>query len=469
VTVRRFLGPILAAVAFGPIAVFGLVRLGLLPLEGTFESPPTHVVVVGGAAMAATAVAALMIALARREHDPRGGLVGVGFLCMAGLLVIHGLATPGFILDEYGRNATVGLAGGLAVPTGGVVLALAVLVPARLVEAPRVIARCAAAAAAALVLLGVAGLAHPQLVPEVPVTATPWAYTLLLPAVLLYGWIARRTWHTFQLTRRAGDLAVVLGLIWLASSIPLYLLSPVWSWMFWTSHALEGGGFLAVAGAVARDLTLRTPTLALPRRTTAHDLLASEAALLGGYVTSLTATMHLRDPSTLAHSRRVAFLAVGTGERLGLPPAALRRLAVAGLLHDIGKLGIPAEILNKPGRLTDEEYETIKTHPRAGADLLALLGSFDEEIPIVLHHHERVDGRGYPHAISGGAIPVEARIMAVCDVYDALTSRRAYREPWAPERAVELIVSESGAAFDPDCVDALLTVLEAGSRLDRAA
>ncbi len=468
-TARRLLGPILAAIAFGPIAVFGLVRLGLLPFTGGFASPPTHVVVVGGAAMAATAVAVLMIALARREHDPRGGLVGIGFLTMAGLLTIHGLATPGFILDEYGRNATVGLAGALAVPSGGVLLAIAVLVPARLVEAPRLIARSALAVGVALVVFGTLGLVHPELVPAVPVTVTPWAYALLLPAVLLYGWIARRIWHTFQLTRRGADLAVVLGLVWLGSSIPVYLLSPVWSWMFWTSHALEGAGFLAVAGAVARDLTLRTPTLALPRRTTAHDLLASEAALLGGYVTSLTATMHLRDPSTLAHSRRVAFLAVGTGERLGLPPAALRRLAVAGLLHDIGKLQIPAEILNKPERLTDDEYAVIKTHPQAGADLLTLLGSFDQEIPIVLHHHERVDGRGYPHGLRADAIPVEARIMAVCDVYDALTSRRAYREPWTQDRAVELILSESGAAFDPACVDALLAVVDTPARVDQAA
>ena len=468
-TARRLLGPILAAVAFGPIAVFGLVRLGLLPFAGRFESPPTHVVVVGGAAMAASAVAVLMIALARREHDPRGGLVGVGFLTMAGLLTIHGLATPGFILDEYGRNATVALAGGLAVPTGGLALAVSVLVPARIVQAPRLIARCAWAVAAALVTFGLVGLVHPELLPLVPVTATPWAYALLLPAVLLYGWIARRTWHTFQLTRRGGDLAVVLGLVWLASSIPVYLLSPVWSWMFWTSHGLEAAGFLAVAGAVARDLTLRTPTLALPRRTTAHDLLASEAALLGGYVRSLTATMHLRDPSTLAHSRRVAFLAVGVGERLGLSPATLRRLAVAGLLHDIGKLQVPVEILNKPGRLTDAEYDAIKTHPQAGADLLALLGSFDDEIPIVRHHHERIDGRGYPHGIAAEAIPVEARIMAVCDVYDALTSRRAYREPWTPERAVELIVSESGTAFDPVCVEALLAVVDAPASVDRAA
>jgi putative two-component system response regulator len=209
---------------------------------------------------------------------------------------------------------------------------------------------------------------------------------------------------------------------------------------------------------------LRTPTLALPRRARAQDLLDNEAELLGGYVKSLTSSLHDHDPTTLAHSRKVALLAVAVGEQLGLPTPVLRRLAAAGLLHDIGKLQIPWEILNKPGALTDDEYRTIQTHPQAGADLLAQLGSFDEEIPIVLSHHERLDGRGYPHGLTPAEVPLEARILAICDVYDALTSARPYREAWTQERAIALIAKETGTAFDPDCTAALLAVLEAGNQ-----
>jgi HD-GYP domain-containing protein (c-di-GMP phosphodiesterase class II) len=155
----------------------------------------------------------------------------------------------------------------------------------------------------------------------------------------------------------------------------------------------------------------------------------------------------------------VATLAVRLGAQMGLSAAALRRLAIAGLVHDIGKLQVPEAILNKPGRLTDEEFAVIKTHPRRGADLLAHLGGFDQELPLVLHHHERMDGGGYPTGIAGAQIPLEARILTVCDVYDALTSRRAYRGAWSDERALQQIVSESGSAFDPDCVNALAEVL----------
>jgi HD-GYP domain-containing protein (c-di-GMP phosphodiesterase class II) len=463
VTGRKILRTGLALLAFAPAAGFVLARTGVLRVSGAFDSPPTHVLSVGGAALAAVVAAMLMVYVARRENDARAGLVGVGFLVMAGLLLIHALATPEFILGEYGRNATVGLAGALAVPAGGVVFAVALMLPARRVAAPRLIARSAGAALLTLVILGVIGIDHPELVPIVPVNVTPWSYVLLAPACFVYAWLARRTWHTYQFTRRITDATVAVGLVWLGTSIPVYLLSPVWSWLFWAGHALEASGFLAVALAVSRDLTLRTPTLVLPRQTRAQDLLADESQLLGGYVKSLTDSLHDHDPTTLIHSRKVAQLAVQIGEHLDLPTNALRRLAVAGLLHDIGKLQVPEAILSKPGPLTDDEYHTIQTHPRAGADLLAHLRSFDEEIPVVLAHHERLDGHGYPNGVAGEQIPLEARILSICDVFDALTSPRPYREAWTRERALELIVKETGTAFDPTCTGALLAVVVEGN------
>jgi HD-GYP domain-containing protein (c-di-GMP phosphodiesterase class II) len=137
-------------------------------------------------------------------------------------------------------------------------------------------------------------------------------------------------------------------------------------------------------------------------------------------------------------------------------------LATGGLLHDIGKLSIPDEILGKPGRLTDEEFAEIKRHPAIGRDLLKELGGFQ---PLVLElvesHHERLDGAGYPHAVSAAELPLEVRILTVSDVYDALTANRVYRSAWNSERALALLHEESGSAFDPVCVAALEAVLAA--------
>jgi putative nucleotidyltransferase with HDIG domain len=455
--------------AFLPAVGYTLVRTNTVPVSGAFVSPPTHVLAVGGAALAALLAAMLMVRVAMRENDIRGGLIGVGFLAMAGLLVIHAAATPGFILEEYGRNATVGLAGALAVPTGGILFAVALLVPVRVTDAPRRILQATAVTVTALLVFGAIGLGHAALVPLIPVNVSPGVYVLLTPACVVYAWLAWRSWQTYLLTRRPSDAVVAVGLVWLGTAVPAYLLSPVWSWTFWAGHGLEASGFLAVAGAITRDLTRRAPTYALRRRTRARDLLDSESELLGGYVKSLKADLHHHDPSTLVHSQNVAMLAVAVGEQLSLPAPTLRRLAVAGLLHDIGKLRIAPEILNKSGKLSDDEYRTIKTHPQAGASILTRVGGFEEEIPIVLAHHERVDGGGYPHGLAGDHIPLEARILSICDVFDALTSWRAYREPWSHERALDLIRSDTGSAFDPDCAAALLDVIGAEAAADIAA
>jgi putative nucleotidyltransferase with HDIG domain len=455
---------ILFVAAIAPALLYLLARR---VLAGEFELPTLHLFAVTGTAGFAALVSLMMTRVALRRNDLRAGLVGVAFTATGGLLVIHGLATPGIFLEEYGRNATVGLAGVLAVPVGGVLLALAVVVPPASRHAAGLIWRGQAACVIVLTLFGVIGLLHPALIPLVPLMVHPWVYFVLIPVASAYAWIARRAHHTHQLTGRRADLFVAVGLVWLGCSVPLYLLSPAWTIGFWFAHLLEGLGFVSVAGAVAVDLARQVPSHHLFRRLTGGELVESEESLLGGYVRALTATMELRDPSTREHSRRVARLAVEVGSQMGLGAAATRRLAIAGLLHDIGKLQVPESILNKPDRLTDEEFAVIRTHPGRGAELLLHLGGFEQEVPIVLSHHERFAGGGYPDGRSGESIPLEARILTACDVFDALTSRRAYREPWPEQRALALLRDESGTTFDPACVEALLEVLGAGEGRER--
>jgi HD-GYP domain-containing protein (c-di-GMP phosphodiesterase class II) len=171
-----------------------------------------------------------------------------------------------------------------------------------------------------------------------------------------------------------------------------------------------------------------------------------------------------KDPSTEVHTRSVAALAVRMGERLGLPAGRLRLLALGGLLHDMGKLAVPDRILRKPGPLTDEEFGVIRGHPVWGRELLNELGGFP---PLVLDlvegHHERMDGNGYPNRSRAGELPLEVRVLAVADVYDALTADRVYREAWPAERALALLDEETGSAFDPECVAVLRDVVGAAT------
>ena len=167
-----------------------------------------------------------------------------------------------------------------------------------------------------------------------------------------------------------------------------------------------------------------------------------------------------KSPWTAGHSSRVSKLAINIGRRLGLDERQIEMLELAGILHDIGKIGIPAYILDKPGKLTDDEMETIRKHPAIGARILEPLKVFLPVVPMVLQHHEQFSGKGYPQGISGEKIDFGARILAVADVFDALTSKRPYRKALPMEKAIAILSDESGEMFDPLVVDAFVEVIK---------
>jgi putative nucleotidyltransferase with HDIG domain len=224
---------------------------------------------------------------------------------------------------------------------------------------------------------------------------------------------------------------------------------------FYLGHFLEIAAVALVGIPAALDIRRAGASRPLVGDLSAADLVASEQAYLGPRVNALMVRLASRDTSTEEHTRRVALLAARVGDELKLTAAARRHLAVGGLLHDIGKLSVPLEILQKPAGLTDEEFAAIKRHPADGRRLLEELGGFPSDVlRLVSDHHERLDGSGYPRGLKAGELPLETRILAVCDVYDALVSDRVYRAAWAPERALALLHEESHA-YDPVVVAAL--------------
>lgn len=152
---------------------------------------------------------------------------------------------------------------------------------------------------------------------------------------------------------------------------------------------------------------------------------------------------------TYLHSVTVCILMIAVGKQLGLQGNELKQAGMAGLLHDIGKMAIPSEILDKPGKLTDEEFVTMKNHPRRGWEILKACEQVDEvALDVCLHHHERVDGNGYPEKLSGAALTLFARMGAVCDVYDAISSDRCYKKAWSPAESIQKMASWREGHFD---------------------
>ncbi|MBW2078043.1 MAG: response regulator [Deltaproteobacteria bacterium] len=173
-------------------------------------------------------------------------------------------------------------------------------------------------------------------------------------------------------------------------------------------------------------------------------------------------TIEARDPYTKQHSTRVTRYAVLIARAMGWSQNEIDVLNVSGNLHDIGKIGIPDNILLKPGQLTDSEYEAIKRHPTIGSNIIGHFNMWTDEQKIIKHHHERWDGRGYPDGLSGEEIPFLSRILSVADVYDALTSDRSYRKRLSDDVAIGMIRENSGSQFDPKIVDVFLKLHEQG-------
>jgi response regulator RpfG family c-di-GMP phosphodiesterase len=200
------------------------------------------------------------------------------------------------------------------------------------------------------------------------------------------------------------------------------------------------------------DFLVKKAALAIENMALYESLVSSFYGILKSLVNALEA----RDPYTGKHSERVTGYATGTARQLLCSPAQIDSLQTAGYLHDLGKIGIADSILNKPGALSIDEYEVVKSHPVIGESIVSELGLNEEQRQIIRHHHERWDGRGYPNGLAGREIPLLARIVAVADAFDSMTSKRAYRGAMTEPSAIGELVSHAGRQFDPEIVKAFI-------------
>ena len=207
-----------------------------------------------------------------------------------------------------------------------------------------------------------------------------------------------------------------------------------------------------------QDLALAVERLARERRLLLGNLALQQERqrLVNGFYVmfkSLVSALESRDPYLEKHSEKVTGYAVGMAESLHCSPAQIELLQTAGYLHDLGQFTVAESILNKPGPLSTEEYEVVKRHPVIGESMVDALGLSEEERAIIRHHHERWDGGGYPGGLAQGQIPFLARIVAVADAFDSMTSNRAYRGAMGESAAIQELLDNAGKQFDPEVVE----------------
>ena len=199
-----------------------------------------------------------------------------------------------------------------------------------------------------------------------------------------------------------------------------------------------------------------------PKIIDANSIITQDNKLYHEFVECISSALDARDPYTGDHSRRVSDTATVLAKMLGLADDEIQETRIAAHLHDIGKIGIPDSILLKPGRLDDEEWALMKQHPQIGADILSKSPSFSRISAIILHHHERYDGKGYPRGLKGTGIPLMGRILTIADCFDAMTARRPYKQERSIDYAAGELKKNSGTQFDPELVPVFLSLIEDG-------
>ncbi len=286
---------------------------------------------------------------------------------------------------------------------------------------------------------------------------------LLLLTVGLAHWltpIEQPFFHAVHVAmRKTFILPVVLGAVWfnlrgalvtagIASAV--YVPHVVMQWSGHPAENLNQAGELATIWAVA----ILSGWLVDREKSVLKQLLNSHR----GAVHALVAALDAKEHETELHSLRVQAYALRIGRELNLPESQLEVLAQGALLHDIGKIGVPDRILLKPGPLNEQDWQTMRQHPEIGQRMLASVPFLDDAIEIVADHHERYDGTGYPRGLQGDQIPLNARVFAVADAFDAITTGRPYKPPLTVEEAQRRIEQSCGTHFDPNVVDSFLKV-----------
>ncbi|MEA2634978.1 MAG: hypothetical protein QOH92_1745 [Chloroflexota bacterium] len=460
------------AALFFPAGIFAWL-LAHPAVDPLLVVPNQHFVIVTLVSLLALGLAVLLAIAAVQIAQYRVLFFCLGFMAMGGIFAVHGIDTPGILIT--GPNAKY--AGAVL----GVSAYLSLFVPALFFAASYTPLTAAferrlpfSPAGWLIVLLGTAlaiyaalAVAGTELIAELPFGVRPYSTAMGLTTLALLLFSAWRQAASYLVARLPLQGILVIAFILLAEAQVIMMLGQVWRLSWWEYHVLMlvavGLAVWSLAAQRAKGLSLRAvmeATLELEVKVGA-ELIHAES------IAALAAAVEAKDENTRGHNTRVAELAVRIGRAMELPTDTLRTLARAGLLHDVGKIGIPDAILNKPGPLDADEWTVIKRHPALGHEILARVPSLHREAEIVIAHHERVDGSGYPHALRGEQIPLEARILAVADTYDVLISNRPYRNAFDQARAVRILSEESGTHLWEPAVRALLRSL--GEREDGRA
>lgn len=433
-----------------------MLQLGAAVSAGTRQlwvSPTLLFVIVLVAASLCAVSAAVVMAVAWSIDGAELGMVAAFAMSVSVLPLVHGLTTPGVL---YGPNAATMSSVMLALPWASV--AVLPLIKPRSAFGRWASHRWKWWVSTHVVLLlglGIALLARPSLLPAPRLGA---GSSILIAVASLPVCVALSVRH-LRLSWISGThqpFMVSVGFAFIGTASLVWVAQAPFTAGFWVAHLFDIVGVFGVTIGAFIAYHQRRPLTDLLRPLVANEPLSAFELGLEPLVHRFVAMLATKDVITRDHVVRTAAHAIRVGEQLKLPGVDIHRLGLGALLHDLGKLSVPDSILNKAGRLDADEFEVVKRHTIAGQLLVEQSTVLADIGPIVRGHHERMDGGGYPDGLTADQIPLLARIVSVCDAYDAMAFTRQYREGLGHDRAIAVLHEHAGSQWDPTVVAALV-------------
>ena len=440
----------LLACIFLPLLAYLLLNISAYNV--TIEAPREHFYVVSIVSMLALLLAIVVSFIAVRVRNIKVSFLSLAYLSLSALFLLIGLSSSADVmrLHESESNAIY-----LSVLLASFWLWLSTIAVDRF--AIRWFARRQAwllPVWSILLLIGVLVVWNEPELMKLLYMGSLSRWIILAIIIALNSWTIRHYVHNYTVSCFPLQLAMAYSTGWMMAAGIIIITGETWSLSWWTFHVLLFAAVAIMMIGMLREYWSRGSLLSTFKQLFYIHSFDWMRMYIRPSVKQLVMTTEARDAYTAGHNYRVARYALKLGEELKLPLAQLQAIMQGGLVHDVGKLSIPNQILNKPGKLTPEERAIIEEHPVAGYEICKRLGFMIEELSIIRSHHEKFNGTGYPDRLQGQEIPLLARITAIADVYDALTSTRSYRKAMTQEEAMAIIVKESGRHFDPHCVEA---------------
>lgn len=458
----RSTGSLIFTVTITTIALLlGYTYLLIFPGRDTlWNSPDFHFYVLSPSILA-LAISAIAVGWTGiRLRDISILMLALAIFSLNGFFLIHALSTPGFLIHDAYHVAGVSSQIGMTMCAIWILLST---LPSdnffiRIVSHHR--KKIVFGWITIIAILNVISLLNPHLSEFIPIHHEPVNYLMAIITSFLYLWAGKRYYQQFRIVHFPLHAAIVIGCVLLVLTEFVMISTQPWTLAWWLYHVILAlSALMLLYGIIAQYRSNLSIKHTFHQENVASDQLRIS---ISSSMHDLINATEAKDKYTAGHNYRVAIISLQLARSMNLDSEQLRALARGGLIHDVGKTQIPTAILNKPGKLDSFERTIIEQHPVTGYEMCKYIGFMTEELSVIRHHHEKWDGTGYPDKLKGTEIPLLARILAVADVYDALISRRSYRNPWSHDNALKVIVDGSGTHFDPECVSAFVRLCNKG-------